>query len=78
MTMTLLTVAQAAERLGLKPATIRFWIWRRKIRFVRIGRAVRIPEALRRPRLQVQPLLKQFRLLLRPRNVGGEEGKLVN
>ncbi len=45
MTMTLLTVAQAAERLGLKPATIRFWIWRRKIRFVRIGRAVRIPES---------------------------------
>ena len=46
MTMTLLTVDQAAERLGLKPATIRFWIWQRKIRFVRIGRAVRIPVAV--------------------------------
>ena len=27
---------------------------------------------------QVRPLLRQFRLLLDPRNVGGEEGKLAN
>ena len=27
---------------------------------------------------QVRPLLRQFRLLLRPRKVGGEEGKLAN
>ena len=27
---------------------------------------------------QIRPLLRQFRLLLRPRNVGGEEGKLPN
>jgi excisionase family DNA binding protein len=43
--MILLTVVQAAERLGLKPSTIRFWVWQRKIRFVRVGRSVRIPDS---------------------------------
>ena len=32
--MRLLTVPEAADRLGLRPATIRFWIWQRKIAFV--------------------------------------------
>jgi excisionase family DNA binding protein len=40
----LLTIPQAAERLGLKPATVRFWVWTRKGEHVKIGRAVRIPE----------------------------------
>ena len=41
----LLTVIEAGERLGLKPATIRFWIWTRKIEYVKLGaRAVRISE----------------------------------
>lgn len=39
----LLTVAQAAERLGLKVATIRRRILERKIPYVKLGRAVRIP-----------------------------------
>jgi excisionase family DNA binding protein len=40
----LLTVKQAADALGLKPATIRAWKLRRKnLPFVRCGRAVRIP-----------------------------------
>ena len=39
----LLTVAQAAERLGLKVATIRRRILERKISYVKLGRAVRIP-----------------------------------
>jgi len=39
----LLTVAQAANRLGLKPATIRRRILERKIPYVKLGRAVRIP-----------------------------------
>jgi excisionase family DNA binding protein len=40
----LLTVNQAADLLGLKPATIRAWLLRRKnLPFVRCGRAVRIP-----------------------------------
>jgi excisionase family DNA binding protein len=40
----LLSVQEAADRLGLKPATIRAWLLRRKnLPFVRCGRAVRIP-----------------------------------
>ena len=46
----LLSVKESAERLGLKPATIRAWLLRRKnLPFVRCGRAVRIPaEAVER------------------------------
>lgn len=40
--MRLLTISQASERLGLKPATMRFWIWTRKIEHVKVGGAVRI------------------------------------
>jgi excisionase family DNA binding protein len=42
--MRLLTVPEAAERLGLKEATLRFWVWQRKIEVVRVGRAVRISD----------------------------------
>jgi excisionase family DNA binding protein len=42
--MRLLTVPEAASRLGLKPATVRFWIWTRKLAHVKVGRAVRIRE----------------------------------
>jgi excisionase family DNA binding protein len=42
----MLTVDQAADRLGLSPATIRAWVWRRKIEHTRLGRAVRISEAV--------------------------------
>jgi len=40
----LLTIPEASERLGLKPSTLRFWIWTRRIEYVKVGRAVRIPE----------------------------------
>lgn len=41
----LLTVAQAADRLGVKPATIRSWILRRiHLEVVKVGRCVRITE----------------------------------
>jgi excisionase family DNA binding protein len=40
----LLSVQETAELLGLKPATIRAWLLRRKnLPFVRCGRAIRIP-----------------------------------
>ena len=42
--MRLLTLQEAADRLGLKLATVRFWVWQRKIETVRIGRAVRVRE----------------------------------
>jgi excisionase family DNA binding protein len=42
--MRLLTIEEASGRLGLKPATVRFWIWARKIEHVKVGRSVRIRE----------------------------------
>jgi len=42
--MRLLTTEEAAERLGLKPATVRFWRWTRKIEGVKVGRAIRYRE----------------------------------
>jgi len=42
--MRLLTLAEAAERLGLKVSTLRFWVWQRKIEVVHVGRAVRVRE----------------------------------
>jgi excisionase family DNA binding protein len=38
-----LTVDQAARALGLRPATVRAWIWRRRLAYYKIGGAVRIP-----------------------------------
>lgn len=45
MNFKLLTVAEAAEALRVKPATIRAWLLRRKIQSYRIGRSVRIASA---------------------------------
>jgi len=39
----LLTVKQTADLLGLKVATIRTWVYQRRLPCVRCGRAVRIP-----------------------------------
>jgi excisionase family DNA binding protein len=41
----MLTVREAAARLGLRECTVRAWISSRRMSFVRLGRAVRIPEA---------------------------------
>jgi len=41
----LLTVDQVAELLGTSPSFVRRLIAERKIRFVRVGRHVRIPES---------------------------------
>jgi excisionase family DNA binding protein len=37
------TVRQAADELGLSAATIRAWVRQRRIGYIRLGRAVRIP-----------------------------------
>jgi hypothetical protein len=34
--MNLLTIEEASKRLGLKPSTLRFWVWQRKIECVKI------------------------------------------
>lgn len=39
-----LTIDGAPDYLGVKPSTIRQWVWRRQIDVVRIGRCVRIPQ----------------------------------
>jgi excisionase family DNA binding protein len=39
----LITVREAAHQLGMKVATIRAWIYRRRLPCVHCGRAVRIP-----------------------------------
>jgi excisionase family DNA binding protein len=38
-------VPVAASRLSVEVCTVRKWIWQKKIGIVRLGRAVRIPEA---------------------------------
>ena len=42
LAIKLLTVPQAAEALGVKSSTIRAWLLRRRLEFVRCGRAIRI------------------------------------
>jgi excisionase family DNA binding protein len=41
----MLSVSACADRLGLKEPTIRLWISKRKIAYVKLGRAVRIPQS---------------------------------
>ncbi len=43
------TVQQAAEELNVAPGTVRLWMTQRRLGFIRLGRAVRIPaEEIRR------------------------------
>jgi len=44
MSETLHTVRETAGRLGVKARTVRRWILLRKIEYIKIGGAVRIPE----------------------------------
>lgn len=39
----LLRINEVAELLTLRPVTVRAWLARRKLSFVRIGRSIRIP-----------------------------------
>jgi len=39
----LLNVQETADQLGIKPATVRAWLLRRKLPCIHVGRAVRIP-----------------------------------
>jgi excisionase family DNA binding protein len=44
MLQKLLTVTEAAERLRVRPGTLRRWVGLRKIEYIKAGRSVRIPE----------------------------------
>ena len=41
----LLRIPEVAEQLSLRPVTIRAWLARRKLSFVRVGRSIRIPRS---------------------------------
>ena len=41
MEKRLINVGEAAGYLGVKVSTLRAWVWKRKIPFVRIGRLVK-------------------------------------
>jgi len=43
--MALLPLKQAARELGIKLSTLRFWIWTRRIEYVKVGRSVRVKDA---------------------------------
>ncbi len=45
MVERLLTIPEAAERLAMKPATLRKWLYLRRLNCVRLGRAVRLRES---------------------------------
>jgi excisionase family DNA binding protein len=45
MSEKLLAIPEAAERLALAPATLRKWIYLRRLSCVRVGRAVRLRES---------------------------------
>jgi excisionase family DNA binding protein len=47
------SVREAANELGLSAATIRSWVRKRRIGYVRLGRAVRIPAS------EIRRLLEQ-------------------
>jgi excisionase family DNA binding protein len=37
----LMDTEQFAAVIGVQPATVRQWVWRRQVEFVRIGRSIR-------------------------------------
>lgn len=49
----MLTVAEAARRLGMRECTVRSWIYQRKLAHVKLGRSVRVPEA------EIERLIRQ-------------------
>jgi excisionase family DNA binding protein len=43
--LQLRTVRQVAEELGLATVTIRTWMAQRKLKYIKLGRSVRIPDS---------------------------------
>lgn len=56
----MLSIAEAARRLGLKEGTVRLWISRRKIAHVKLGRAVRVPQE------EIERLIRENTIPARP------------
>jgi excisionase family DNA binding protein len=43
-TVRLRSLYEAAERLGVSVKCLRGWVWRRRIPYVKVGRAVRVSD----------------------------------
>jgi excisionase family DNA binding protein len=56
----MLTVSEAARILGLQESTLRAWVMRRRIDYLKLGRSIRIEQA------EIDRLLEQARV---PRKV---------
>jgi excisionase family DNA binding protein len=54
------TIDEAAQRLRLKPRTVRRWIFLRKLSYVKVGASVRIPEA------EIRRIIKEGTVLRLP------------
>jgi excisionase family DNA binding protein len=61
----LLTVSEAAQQLGIRPATVRSWIWKRQIEYIKVSRSVRISSA------EIQRLIQRGTVPADAKNVGG-------
>jgi excisionase family DNA binding protein len=60
MPRPMLTVEQAARELGLKESTVRDWVLRRKLAYVRLS-----PRAIRIPSKEVARLLREGMVMAR-------------
>ena len=52
----MLTVSEAARTLGLQESTLRAWVMRRKISYLKLGRSIRIEQS------EIDRLLEQARV----------------
>ncbi len=63
----LLTIAEASAILRLRPSTLRAWVLRRKVPYVKVGRLVRIRRA------DVEALITASLVAARPAAEVGDE-----
>jgi excisionase family DNA binding protein len=65
------TIDEAAQRLRLKPRTVRRWIFLRKLSYVKVGASVRIPEA------EIRRIIKEGTVLRLPQKMRLITGKMA-
>ena len=62
--MRAMTIAEAAERLGVSRFTVRSWLRQRRLAFHKLGRRIVLDQA------DVEALLKSSRVEARPNSTG--------
>jgi len=65
------TIDEAAQRLRLKPKTVRRWVFLRKVSYVKVGASVRIPEA------EIRRIIEEGTVLRLPRKIRLIPGKMA-